>query len=327
MINRDVRPIEEELKSLGFTETTPGGDRAYAGMVDLLGVPLAAAGEAPKPVTEGAEGSAADEPVDEGAGDPFEAPVLCEELLERLEAMDMDAVDADALVDLVEAIADKQVPAELEARLQAVLAEMKKVRIVGGKVTRVNVRRGSKAMRQKRKRRMEYKRHKAAIKIGRKKRMRKAGAKIKAGKTARKRKSLFGKLKGIVRKAGAKLGGMVKKVKAKVGGGHGLVKSESKLARELDALLSESRVGDATLRDEMVGRIGDILVLLDWILEDDAVAERFCEAYEPVAEAYCAGALTEAKVDEAAFQAQITPVVRMIGKCVDELEGNFGSLA
>jgi hypothetical protein len=322
-MNRDVRPLNEELKSLGFTETTPGGDRAYEGMVNLMGVPVTPVDPPKDPVVEGAEPGS---PVGEG-DDPFEGPVLSEELLERMEAMDLENTDPELLSRLLDKIGDQQVPEALEARLAAVLDEMKKVRIVGGKVTRVNVRRGSKAMREKRKRRMEYKRKKAAIKIKRKKRMRKAGSKIKAMKTARKRKSLFGKLKGLVRKAGAKLGGLVKKVKGKMGLGGGLSKSESKLARELDALLAESRTGQVGLRDEVVARIGDILVLLDWVLEDEDVAERFCEEYEPITDAYCSGALTEAKADEAAFQAQITPVLRMIGKCVDELEGNFGSLA
>ncbi len=323
-MNRDVRPLSEDLKALGLTETTPGGDRAFAGMVALMGVPVGEGAAEPAPVQEGAEPGA---PVDEGTDDPFEAAILSEELLERMEALDLESTDPDALVDLIEAIADKQVPEALEGRLAAVLDEMKKVRIVGGKVTRVTVRKGSKAMREKRKRRMEYKRHRAAIKIKRTKRMRRAGSKIKASKTARKRKSLFGKLKGLVRKAGAKLGGLVKKVKGKMGLGGGLGKSESKLARDLDALLAESRTGEAGLRDEMVARIGDILVLLDWVLEDEEVAQVFCEAYEPIADAYCAGSLTEAKADEAAFQAQITPIVRLIGKCVDELEGNFGNLA
>jgi hypothetical protein len=316
---RDVRPLSEELKSLGFTESTPGGDLKLEGMARLMGaeivVPTPAA---PEQVTEGAEPGATTE-----GEDPFEGSVLSEELLERMEALDYEAADPDTLDELLAAIGDKQVPEALEARLAAVLDEMKKIRISAGKITRVNVRRGSKAMKAKRKARLEYKRHRAKIKIGRKKRMRKAGAKIKARKTARKRKSLFGKLKGLVRKAGKKLGGLVKKVKGKMGLSGGLGKSESKLARELEALLAESRSGEAGLRDEMVARIGDCLVLLDWIIGDEDVTECFCEAYEPIVESYCGDALTEARVDDAAFVARIAPVTRLIGKCVSELQGNL----
>jgi hypothetical protein len=322
---KEVRPLSEELKALGFTETTPGGDRLYDSMLSLMGVPVTPATTEPGPAGTVTEGADPAQTVAED--DPWEGPVLCEELLERLEAMDLERANPEILERLLARIGDKQVPEELEARLQAVLDEMKKVRIQAGKVTRVNVRRGSKAMREKRKRRMQYKRKRAAIKIQRKKRMRRAGSKIKAAKTARKRKSLFGKLKGLVRKAGKKLGALVKRAKAKTVRSPGLMRSESKLARELNALLSESAASTIGLRDEMVTRIGDILVLLDWIIEDDSIAETFVAAYEPLVESYCGGALTEAKLDDAAFQAQITPIVRMIGKCVDELEGNFGGLA
>lgn len=322
MIMKDVRPLDEDLRALGFSEATPGGEAAAAGMLRLMGVePVVAA--APGAVTESAEPGA----VDEGA-DPFEGPVLSEELLERMEALDLEAVDLDALEELIEAIGDKEVPEALEARLSAVLDEMKKVRIQAGKVTRVNVRRGSKAMREKRKRRMQYKRKKAHIKMLTKKRSRKAGAKIKAAKTARKRKSLFGALKKIVRKAGSKLGGLVSKAKGKLGGGLSVsAKGESKLARELDALLAESASEDRTIRDELVVRLGECLELLDWILEEEEVAERFVAAYEPLVEAYCSGNLAEARVDDAEFQARVAPVARMIGRCVAELEGNVGSLA
>lgn len=326
MLNPDVRPLSEELKSLGFTETTPGGDVALQGMVRLMGAQPVPAKTEEAPVMEEADPKPkpAEQVEDQ---DPFEGPTLSEELLERMEALDYEAADPETLDELLAAIGDKQVPEALEKRLATVLDEMKKVRILGGKVTRVTVRRGSKAMREKRKRRLEYKRHKAKIKIRVKKRMRKAGAKIKASKTARKRKSLFGKLKGLVRKAGKKLGGLVKKVKGKMGLGGGLSKSESKLARELDALLSESRGGEIGLRDEMVGRLGDCLMLLDWILEDEDVTECFVEAYEPIAEAYCSGTLMEGRVDDAEFQKQIAPVARLIGKCVDELQGNLEGLA
>jgi hypothetical protein len=319
---RDVRPWEQDLRSLGFTEAVPGGDVALESMARLAGGVVVEAAPEPKPVTEGADPSKP-APV-EGQDDPFEGPVLSEELLERMEALDLGSADLDTLDELLAAIGDKQVPEALEERLTKVLDEMKKVRIEAGKVTRVNVRRGSKAMRDRRKRRMEYKRNKASIKIQRKKRSRTAGAKIKAGKTERKHKSMSGALKKVARVSSKKLGGLNKKAKGK---STGLVRGESKLARALDALLAESRTTDATIRDEIVGRLGDCLVLIDWIIDEEEIAERFVEAYEPLVDAYAAGSLVEAKLDDAAFQAQIAPVVRMIGKCVDELQGNLEGLA
>jgi hypothetical protein len=346
-MEREIRPLNEDLKVLGYTQETPGGEQAFAhmaGLMDIEFTPTAA------PVTEAAEPGADDDAID--------GPVVTEATLEAVgvilahdlsESVDLDA-DLDtmdegaleqlaavveariaALEQVVAEMADREVPAALAEQTQAAMAqvldELKKVRIVGGKVTRVNVRRGSKAMRQKRERRMEYKKHKAAIKIKRTKTMRKAGAKIKAAKTARKHLSLG--LTKIAKKSG--LQGAVNKVKKITGGGGGLVKHESELAAKLAALLDEGRAVERTegqaQRDELVECIGNVLVLLEWITEDDEAMAIFSEEYAALADEFCGGALTEAKLDEAAFAGRVAPITRAIGACIEELEKNVGSLA
>lgn len=306
-----VRSLNEELYGLGLTKETPGGEARLKGMLALMPDVLEAASAA-APVQESAA-QAASAP----AADPFEGPELTEELLERLEALDLgEDADWELAERLLAALADKQVPEALVARARPVLEMMKK-RIVAGKVTRVHVRKSAKARAENRLRRREYKSKRAAMKIQRRKRMRKATSKIKAAKTARKHASLGGL--GAVARGTSRVGAAKAKAKAKVGGG--LVKHESATARRLAALMAEGAAAPS-IRSDIVVLLGECLDLLDWMLADDEVGTVFAEAYEPVVDALCGDALTEGKLDDAAFEARIAPMVQMVGVCMQELEGN-----
>lgn len=357
MYDREVRPLKEDLDGLGFSDRTPGGPASFKSMVGLMDVEFIP--------TEGAasDGALTEDRkpgADAAAVDPIDGPVVTEETLEcvgailahdmtescdadvDIESMDeaqvaqLAAVVEQRLADLqqvVDEMADKQVPDALVERTQETMArvldEMKKVRILGGKVTRVNVRKGSKAMKQRRKARIEYKKHKAKIKLTRVKRSRKAGSKIKAAKTARKHASMGGALAGLAHKAGAGIKAAVGKVKKAIGGG--LVKHESDLAARLASLLdegaAEQRSEGQRVRDELMESIGNVLLLIEWITQDDEAVEVLGEEYERLADEFCGGALTEAKADDAAFLARIAPIARAIGACVEELEKNVGRLA
>ena len=164
MSDREVRPLSEDLIGLGFSERTPGGVEAFHGMMGLMDVEFTPTTDGAAPAAEGAltedrqPGAAAE-------ADPIDGPVVTEETLEcvgailahdlaescdadvDIEAMDeaqvaqLAAVVEQRLADLqqvVDEMADKQVPDALVERTQEimgrVLDEMKKVRILGGKV-------------------------------------------------------------------------------------------------------------------------------------------------------------------------------------------------
>jgi hypothetical protein len=356
-MERKVQPLSEDLTGLGFTDRTPGGAQAFAGMIDLIPgafEPTGAAGApaAPAaPMTEDAAPGA-------DAADPIDGPVVSEQTLECVGAIlahapltedteiDLEAMDPEKLEQMGEAIeqrlrdlqqvvdemADKEVPAELEERtseiMGRVITEIKMLRILGGKVTRVLKRIGSAAIKAHRKAKMYYKKKKAHVKQLRKKAGRKAKTKIMAAKTARKRLSMG--LKSIAKKAGGAIKGALSKVRKAKGGG-GLVAHESDLAARLSALLDEGHREDRSEaqreRDDLVECIGNVLTLIEWITQDDEAVGLMAEEYERIADEFCAGALNEAKTDEAAFIGRVTPIVRAIGACVEELEKNLGRSA
>lgn len=254
----------------------------------------------------------------------FAGDVLSEEMVERLEVETLEGEDDAVLEAVLGAIMDKAVPEELEERLGDImqqLVELKKIRIVGGKVTRVQVRKGAKAKAEKRKRRMQRKKQRGKLRLQRKKRERKSGAKIKAAKTKRKRASLFGE--GPMGSSAAKK--QIKKASNAIKSKSGIsltqsMKGESSLLRELRSMLHEGS-DDKSLRSEIMVRLGFIAECFDSLIEDESM-DFIAAMYTQLSEEYCAGALSESVIDDESFKGSIKPFVNMVGRCVEELQGN-----
>lgn len=342
-MNDQLKSLKEDMEAMGLSENRIGGVQRMSAMARLIGK---TAGIELVETTTVAPTAAADD------NDPYEGDVVSEELVERLEAMVADLDDgsvldeedvdpeafealeeqrvakSDLLVQLFDRLADKQIPEALEGRMGDLLQQLiekKMVRVVGGRVTRVNKRTGGKAMKLRRLARRTYKKKKAHIKLMAKKAARKGKRKMKSLKTAMKRARMAGKK--FVKPGLKKLRSIVAKVKKKVGlmPTQTKAKNESVLVAELRSMLHEDNdAKPSRLRDDIMVQLGDIALHLEALMaeSDDSATSLIVDQYESLADDYCDNQLSEGRVDDAAFYKRVAPFVRMVAKCVDELQKN-----
>jgi len=95
--------------------------------------------------------------------------------------------------------------------------------------------------------------------------------------------------------------------------------SES-FAVELEHLLSEHDDRNMTVRDEILGRISNIVEMIAFEFDDESVASVFEEAMDSLAASYDAGRLDEDVMDADAFMVEIRPVMALISKSLDRLD-------
>ena len=83
----------------------------------------------------------------------------------------------------------------------------------------------------------------------------------------------------------------------------------------------------ATVRDELLDRVGSIVEMLSEEFVDEAVTRIFEAAYEPVAASWEAGRLDEDVMDEDEFIAEIKPMLTLIHKSLGKIgaEGELGN--
>jgi hypothetical protein len=91
-------------------------------------------------------------------------------------------------------------------------------------------------------------------------------------------------------------------------------------AVELEHLLGEQVDRTMSVRDEIMGRIGNIIEMINLEFDDEAVADVFESAVDSLAASYEAGRLDEDVMDADAFLAEIRPVMALISKSLDRLD-------
>jgi len=94
----------------------------------------------------------------------------------------------------------------------------------------------------------------------------------------------------------------------------------SEFAVELEALLSESQVGVASVRAEILGRIDNLAQLVVDEFDDVAVTTVFNEAIEPLRTSFEMGRLDEDVMSVDAFLAEIRPITQLISKAMDRVD-------
>jgi len=95
---------------------------------------------------------------------------------------------------------------------------------------------------------------------------------------------------------------------------------ESPFALELMGLMEDTNEATKTVRDDIVERFENILILLSEEFGDEAVSRVFDEALEPLAASWEAGRLDEDVMDEEEFLAEVNPVLSLIHRSLDRLD-------
>lgn len=103
--------------------------------------------------------------------------------------------------------------------------------------------------------------------------------------------------------------------------------AESPFAIELAGLVEDVQIGNVTVRDDLLDRIGNIMEMLSEEFLDEAVTQVLSETYEPVIASWDAGRLDEDVMDEDEFISEIKPVLTLIHKSLGRLniEGVSGN--
>jgi len=99
---------------------------------------------------------------------------------------------------------------------------------------------------------------------------------------------------------------------------------ESLFALELKGLMEDVQSQNESVRDELLDHIGNIIELLSEEFNDEAVTRVFEDACESLDSSWEAGRLDEDVMDEDEFIAEIKPVLTLIHKSLDRIQGNGG---
>ena len=217
--------------------------------------------------------------------DPLDSEFVTVELMDRLEGLDLDAIDEDDLAEVLEGLGEKELPEDedLIERVKNFVGDLTerrqmKRRRAGGRIAKRTKR---SSVKEKRASKMRYRKKKKRI--------------------ARQRKR---KAKGI---------GLTPEQKKAKRVTDQLAKREgTELALELRSLgLNESAesYGEYT---ETIERIGRVMNLISEWIDQPSVDEVLSESYENLTDS-----LMESTED---FQEKITPCLNVIKRCLEEIE-------
>ncbi|MFA4971370.1 MAG: hypothetical protein WC683_02070 [bacterium] len=306
--------LNEDLKALGL------GDLTEDRMAKLaLGTPLsmteqgAPPEDEPDPDEEEEEDD--DEEYDESVHDPIDGPFVTPALFDRIEALPFDALSEEQVGQLIENLKAKRIPSNIPGVRERATAVAE--RLMGeamGKRTR-RYKAGSMSMQasyvcKKGYRKKDPKDPKSPC-------IRSAQAVGGSGKLAR-----------ITRTSGRWAMGKGRKSVAKserLAGRRHPKGQTSEFAVELENLLSESVEKPQDVRNEILEHVDNVIDLLAQEFDDVAVTEVFNEAVAPLASSYEAGRLDEAVMAPDAFLAELRPVVALITRSLDRLDGVPGN--
>ena len=277
--------LQEDLDALGVK----GLDESAMALV-ALGMPMSEASK-PKPEEPEDDDEEDGEDYDESRHDPIDGPFVTPALFDRIMALPFESLDDEQLAQVVEGLKSKRIPrnipgiveqAEVVART---LTEKMKSIIWKGKRKRITIDMSPEAKQARRERRRTSRRKRSQLKRQRIRTGRKTSAKMAAKRTA--------------------------KVHQRLG---------DDFAVELEHLLAENQSRRETAREEILGRIDDIVDLIEDEFDDDNVTMIFNEAIEPISASYSAGRLDEDVMNVDSFLAEIRPVMALISKSVDRIE-------
>lgn len=315
----DVRDLNEnmvdELASLAGLSVT----EAVAPVTEAKKESAKAPKKGAKPAAcEGPGCDAEDDEMDdeeddyEEGTDPIEAPHMTEQLVTRLERLDLAALPDEALANLAVALAAKtfeQDGSPLATRCGAVAEALAAALADRGiALDEALFTRGK-----------FFKAGGVARKLGKRA---VAGYHMVAGKIKKVAAALrtrMARLKKRYAKSGAgqrslRKSNIFKKRRAAITGG------ESVLAAELAGLLAEGQMNTTSARMEVLGLLESCFDLLSDEIMDEAVDQVFEAALTPLAAGFHAGRLDEAVMDEDAFMAEIGPAVTLLSRTMDKVD-------
>jgi hypothetical protein len=232
------------------------------------------------------------EDYEESKHDPIDGPFVTPVLFDRIMALPFESLTGQQVDQVIEELKVKRVPRNIEGiaeRAEIVARKLmearKKAIIVKGKRKRITIANDPAAKKQRRERRLDYKKHRSQITKKRNITARRQPAKIAAARTAA---------------AHARLG--------------------DDFAVELEHLLHETQDMRQDVRSEILGRIDRIVEMITDEFDDTSVDNVFESACEPISASYQAGRLDEDVMNADAFLAEIRPVMSLISKSLDRLE-------
>lgn len=251
-----------------------------------------------------------DEEYDESKHDPFDGPFVTKALFDRILALPFESLDGDQVDLVIEGLKVKKVPKNVDGIAEQAEVVARKLMEMRGKITR-------------------------RFKAGKMSKVRSTICKKGYRKSDPKDPSSPCVRSAIAAGGASKLhkGAREKKIWGKSGRG---TKSQKKsklwagrrpgekqnsdFAVELEHLLSENQERMENVRDEILGRIGNIVDLIVEEFDDESVAQIFIEAIDPIAASHDAGRLDEDVMNVDAFLAEIRPVMTIISKSLDRIE-------
>lgn len=300
-IKLSANTLQEDLNSLGISGLNENAMAAVA-----LGIPLSEGSCGAKGMEDEGEDEMDDEEdgedYEESRHDPMDGPFVTHVLFDRIMALPYENLAAEDIERVIEALKTKRIPRNLSG-IQERAEDVARTLL-------------------------------SEVAAKRQRRFKAGGMSKKLTKVCPQgyRKDAKGQcVRSQIAVGGAgKLAKMARKTKlwAKTGAGKkSAKKSERYAARrgeefavELEHLLGEQTERSMSVRDEILGRIGNIVEMITHEFDDESVAEVFEAAMDPVVASYEAGRLDEDVMDVDAFMAEIRPVMALISKSLDRLD-------
>ena len=286
--NRIVRSLSEDFSQIGFAGSARDLNRMASQRLEesLYSVPAVNS--------------------DSERLDPIDGPVVTMELFNRLADLDFDSLSEDDCDDLLNGLADKELPsgdAELAEAAEAVVKALVEARIArrraAGSRRMIRTKRTTSTAKQKSKR---YNRSAMGKKAGR----------LKARKTASGR--LTQKQKQSARVTGIGRTGVVAAAKGRLGRGPQSIAADAVsdgLAVELESMLGEQVSNQFGRYGETVSRVARVLSLIEEILGEE-VGDVLESAYEKMENSL----LTESADPNVAFG----PTIKVIARCLESID-------
>lgn len=255
-----------------------------------------------------------DDIVDEGIH-PFDAPVVNDELFDAIMGLPFDSLAAEDVEEVLGALKDKELPEDADEDLVERAEEV--VEFLIEAVAKKTRRAKSGSMAKKASFQCPPGTRKDPKDPAGRRCVRAAKAAGGAGKLAKERRK-----KGRWAKSGK---GKMSARKSSRWAARRENDVQSQFAEELYGLLEDKQDVKASVRDELIERIGDILEMFAEEFNDEAVTRVFEEAYEPVMASVESGRMDEDVMDDDEFIAEIKPLVSLIHKSIDRLGVDSGN--
>lgn len=244
------------------------------------------------------------------SNDPLDGPYVTNELFDRIMALPLESVSGEDIGSLIEGLKEKKIPKDASEAL------VKRAEEVVRKLFEVAKRR--KLIMRRKKGKTSFKKSFLCARGLRKdangRCIRSAVAAGGMGKLTRQKR----KKKMYARSGAGKKSKRKTKRLSDIAGSR--TESFSPFAAELGYLLEDTKQANYDVRDEIIERIDNILVMLSEEFVDEGVTQVFAEAFDPIMAAWDAGRMDEDVVGEDEFMSTIKPVLTVITKSLDRLD-------